>query len=71
MPDRVYLDWNATAPLRPEAREAMSLGLAAAKQGLWEVAVRHFAEADRLTWHLESPPYPTSAEPSGENDRVI
>ncbi|MGB5870638.1 MAG: aminotransferase, partial [Albidovulum sp.] len=20
---RVYLDWNATAPLRPEAREAM------------------------------------------------
>jgi cysteine desulfurase len=24
MPDRVYLDWNATAPLRPEAREAMA-----------------------------------------------
>ena len=23
MPDRVYLDWNATTPLRPEAREAM------------------------------------------------
>jgi cysteine desulfurase len=23
MPDRVYLDWNATAPLRREAREAM------------------------------------------------
>jgi cysteine desulfurase len=23
MPDRVYLDWNATAPLRPEARVAM------------------------------------------------
>ncbi len=23
MPDRVYLDWNATAPLRPEARAAM------------------------------------------------
>ena len=23
MPERVYLDWNATAPLRPEAREAM------------------------------------------------
>ena len=23
MADRVYLDWNATAPLRPEAREAM------------------------------------------------
>ena len=23
MPDRVYLDWNATAPLRPEARQAM------------------------------------------------
>ena len=23
MPDRVYLDWNATAPLRPEARDAM------------------------------------------------
>ena len=22
MPDRVYLDWNATTPLRPEAREA-------------------------------------------------
>jgi cysteine desulfurase len=24
MPDRVYLDWNATAPLRHEAREAMA-----------------------------------------------
>ena len=24
MPDRVYLDWNATSPLRPEAREAMA-----------------------------------------------
>jgi cysteine desulfurase len=24
MADRVYLDWNATAPLRPEAREAMA-----------------------------------------------
>ncbi|MFT4116462.1 cysteine desulfurase family protein [Bradyrhizobium sp.] len=23
MPDRVYLDWNATTPLRPEARSAM------------------------------------------------
>jgi cysteine desulfurase len=23
MPDRVYLDWNATTPLRPESREAM------------------------------------------------
>ncbi|MEO0917268.1 MAG: cysteine desulfurase family protein [Pseudomonadota bacterium] len=23
MADRIYLDWNATAPLRPEAREAM------------------------------------------------
>ena len=30
MTDRVYLDWNATAPLRPEARAAMSaaMGLA-------------------------------------------
>ncbi len=27
MPDRVYLDWNATAPLRPEAREAMASAL--------------------------------------------
>ena len=25
MPDRVYLDWNATAPLRPEARQAMAV----------------------------------------------
>jgi cysteine desulfurase len=25
MPDRVYLDWNATAPVRPEAREAMAV----------------------------------------------
>src|SRR5258708_8209525 len=25
MPDRVYLDWNATAPLRPEARAAMAV----------------------------------------------
>ena len=24
MPKRVYLDWNATTPLRPEAREAMA-----------------------------------------------
>jgi cysteine desulfurase len=24
MPDRVYLDWNATTPLRPEARNAMA-----------------------------------------------
>jgi cysteine desulfurase len=23
MPDRIYLDWNATTPLRPEARDAM------------------------------------------------
>jgi cysteine desulfurase len=30
MPDRIYLDWNATTPLRPEARQA----LAAA----WDVA---------------------------------
>jgi cysteine desulfurase len=27
MPDRVYLDWNATAPLRQEAREAMTRAL--------------------------------------------
>ena len=27
MSDRVYLDWNATAPLRPEAREAMAAAL--------------------------------------------
>ena len=27
MRDRVYLDWNATAPLRPEAREAMASAL--------------------------------------------
>ena len=24
MPSHAYFDWNATAPLRPEAREAMS-----------------------------------------------
>ena len=24
MPDRVYLDWNATTPLRPEAKQAMA-----------------------------------------------
>jgi cysteine desulfurase len=30
MPDRVYLDWNATTPLRPEAREAMAAA--------WEIA---------------------------------
>ena len=29
MPDRVYLDWNATTPLRPEARQAMA--------AVWEV----------------------------------
>jgi len=27
MPDRIYLDWNATAPLRPEARAAMTAAL--------------------------------------------
>jgi cysteine desulfurase len=30
VPDRVYLDWNATTPLRPEAREAMAAA--------WELA---------------------------------
>jgi cysteine desulfurase len=30
MPPRVYLDWNATAPLRPEARAAM--------EGAWDLA---------------------------------
>src|ERR1700726_2681793 len=30
MPDRVYLDWNATTPLRREAREAMAAA--------WELA---------------------------------
>src|SRR5690242_21209551 len=24
MPERIYLDWNATTPLRPEARQAMA-----------------------------------------------
>ena len=27
MTDRIYLDWNATAPLRPEARAAMAAAL--------------------------------------------
>ncbi|MGB0905608.1 MAG: aminotransferase class V-fold PLP-dependent enzyme, partial [Mangrovicoccus sp.] len=27
MPDRLYLDWNASAPLRPEARDAMIAAL--------------------------------------------
>src|ERR1043165_3582068 len=27
MPDRVYLDWNATTPLRPAARAAMAAAL--------------------------------------------
>ena len=27
MTARVYLDWNATAPLRPEARDAMVAAL--------------------------------------------
>ena len=30
MPDRVYLDWNATTPLRPEARQAIAAA--------WDVA---------------------------------
>jgi cysteine desulfurase len=30
MPDRVYLDWNATTPLRPEARAAM--------EAAWEIS---------------------------------
>ena len=27
MAERVYLDWNATAPLRPEARAAMAAAM--------------------------------------------
>ena len=27
MPEQVYLDWNAPAPLRPEARAAMAAAL--------------------------------------------
>ena len=27
MAERTYLDWNATAPLRPQAREAMLAAL--------------------------------------------
>ena len=30
MTDRVYLDWNAAAPLRPEARQAVHDALAVA-----------------------------------------
>ena len=30
MPERIYLDWNATTPLRPEARQAMAAA--------WEIA---------------------------------
>src|ERR1700710_2452630 len=30
MPERVYLDWNATTPLRPEARQAMAAAWAIA-----------------------------------------
>ena len=30
MTDRIYLDWNATAPLRPQARDAMLAALDAA-----------------------------------------
>ncbi|WKA25743.1 cysteine desulfurase family protein [Bradyrhizobium roseum] len=30
MPERVYLDWNATTPLRPEARQAMAAAWEAA-----------------------------------------
>src|SRR5687768_15453235 len=30
MPNRIYLDWNATTPLRPEARAAMAAA--------WELA---------------------------------
>ncbi len=29
MPERTYLDWNATAPLRPQARDAMTAALEA------------------------------------------
>jgi len=30
MPKRSYFDWNATAPLRPEAREALERALSLA-----------------------------------------
>jgi cysteine desulfurase len=51
MTDRAYLDWNATAPLRPEAREAMCAALDVAgnpssvhAEGR---AARHLVEAAR------------------------
>src|SRR5439155_1156211 len=33
MSERIYLDWNATAPVRPEARAAMVAALARAGKG--------------------------------------
>ena len=34
MPERVYFDWNATAPLHPRAREAMLAALERASEGI-------------------------------------
>ena len=39
MPDRVYLDWNATTPLRPEARQAMAAAWDVAGNFTWQDAI--------------------------------
>jgi cysteine desulfurase len=48
MPERVYLDWNATTPLRPEARQAMAAA--------WEIAGNPssvHAEGRQARWLIE------------------
>ena len=46
---RTYLDWNATAPLHPAAREAMRTHLGAVIDGLlFATEEKAFAEARRV-----------------------
>ena len=49
MAERVYLDWNATAPLRVEAREAMIAAMDALTRGAGASGADQGTEAQGLT----------------------
>jgi len=58
MPDRVYLDWNATTPLRHEAREAMAAACSlAARRAPGSSARKGCAKLGRL---VEGAPGPSA-----------
>ena len=63
--DRVYLDWNATTPLRPEAREAMAaawdlVGNPSSVHAEGRASRRLVEDARAIIAHL-SPPSPPPA----------